>query len=56
MVMKRYPIRRGGRVLLLKPGADAAPDWIELCSDRARVRQTVIDFPMIQDLPRCCGS
>src|SRR4051794_38738527 len=49
MVMKRYPHGAAGEFFFMKRAPSPRPDWIRLCSiDHGS--ESVIDFPMIQDL------
>jgi bifunctional non-homologous end joining protein LigD len=50
MVMKRYPNGAAGDFFFMKRAPEPRPSWIEICSIR-HSSGTVIDFPMIQDLP-----
>src|SRR4051794_1133019 len=50
MVMKRYPSGAHGKFFFMKRAPVPRPDWIETCSIEHE-SASVIDFPMIQDLP-----
>ena len=50
MVMKRYPNGADGEFFFMKRAPSPRPDWIETCSIE-HASGSVIDFPMIQDLP-----
>ena len=50
MVMKRYPNGAHGEFFFMKRAPSPRPDWIETCSI-PHGSGSVIDFPMIQDLP-----
>lgn len=50
MVMKRYPNGARGKCFFMKRAPTPRPEWIETCSV-AHASGSVIDFPMIQDLP-----
>ena len=50
MVMKRYPNGAAGDFFFMKRAPSPRPDWIETCSIEHE-SGTVIDFPIIQDLP-----
>ncbi len=50
MVMKRYPNGIEGKFFFMKRAPDTRPKWIETCKI-AHSSGSVIDFPMIQDLP-----
>ncbi|PYO05713.1 MAG: hypothetical protein DMD75_27180 [Candidatus Rokuibacteriota bacterium] len=50
MVMKRYPNGAAGDFFFMKRAPSPRPDWIETCAIEHE-SGTVIDFPIIQDLP-----
>jgi bifunctional non-homologous end joining protein LigD len=50
MVMKRYPNGAGGEFFFMKRAPSPRPEWIETCAIE-HASGSVIDFPMIQDLP-----
>jgi bifunctional non-homologous end joining protein LigD len=50
MVMKRYPHGAAGKFFFMKRAPVPRPDWIQTCSIEHE-SASVIDFPMIQDLP-----
>jgi len=50
MVMRRYPNGAAGESFFMKRAPTPRPVWIETCSI-TRASGSVIDFPMIQDLP-----
>jgi bifunctional non-homologous end joining protein LigD len=50
MVMKRYPNGAAGDFFFMKRAPKPRPDWIEICNIE-HSSGSVIDFPMIQDLP-----
>ncbi|HZP43914.1 MAG TPA: non-homologous end-joining DNA ligase [Candidatus Binatia bacterium] len=50
MVMKRYPNGAAGAYFFMKRAPSPRPPWIALCSIE-HASGSVIDFPMIQDLP-----
>ena len=50
MVMKRYPNGAAGDFFFMKRAPSPRPDWIATCAIEHE-SGSVIDFPMIQDLP-----
>jgi len=50
MVMKRYPNGAAGEFFFMKRAPAPRPDWIRTCAV-AHESTTVIDFPVIDDLP-----
>ena len=50
MVMRRYPNGAAGEFFFMKRAPAGRPAWIETCSIE-HASGSVIDFPMIQDLP-----
>lgn len=50
MVMKRYPNGIHGKFFFMKRTPAGAPDWVECCRI-AHVSGSVIDFPVVNDLP-----
>jgi len=50
MVMKRYPDGAGGKFFFMKRAPTPRPEWLEICAIE-HSSGSVIDFPMIQDLP-----
>jgi len=54
MVMKRYPHGAAGPFFFMKRAPMPRPPWIRTCSIE-HGSGNVIDFPMIDAPPPCCG-